>query len=126
MANQVATRSAYVDTGDHTTWNRVWTAPFRGIRAVYWAMDRDAKVRSRGATTVGEVTKKRTEREEVENGYSYSYYVSYAFKALGRDRTDEKEVDDFEDVGKGDRIMVFYLDEPDRFGSAIDKKPVRI
>jgi hypothetical protein len=89
-------------------------------------MDRDAKVRSRGDETVGEVTKKRTERYETENGYGYTYFVSYAFKALGRDRTDEKKVDTFEDVGKGDRIKVFYLDEPNRFGSAIDKKPVSI
>ena len=77
----------------------VLTLPLRGVRALYWAIDTDAKVRSLGAQTVGRVEKTRTDTQvhtDPETGAkstTYTHYVSYSFPdGGGETRRDEKKV----------------------------------
>ena len=105
-------------------WHQVWTAPFRAIRAVYWMLDRDAKVRSRGLQTVGRVVGTRTEEHsDGEGGTGYTDYVRYRFEANRGTRTDEKRVNDFGGVKGGDAIRVYYLPDTAAFDSAIETAP---
>ena len=134
MANEMTTRHGdaknrsperRLDHGSPTTWHQLWTAPFRAIRAIYWMLDRDAKVRSRGLQTVGRVTGTRTEEDTDSEGDTYyTHYVRYRFEAEGRTRTDEKKVGSLGKLSEGDPMKVYYLSELDRLDSALDWEPV--
>ncbi len=121
MANEMTTRHADVIDADPTTWHQLWTAPFRAMRAVYWALDRDAKVRARGLQTVGQVIGTRTVEHTDSEGYtSHEHYVEYQFKAFGRTHAVEKQVGSLGSRSKGDSIRVYYLAENGRLDSALD------
>ena len=116
--------------GDAGTWREVWMFPFRALRGFYWLLDPNAKCRSVVLQTVGRVEKKESEehRDAETGSVYYTHYVTYAYEADGRSRTDRKKVGDLGELRKGTSIRVYYL--PDRYGrdgsrlrSAIDFNP---
>ena len=110
-------------------WHQVWTAPFRAIRAIYWMLDRDAKIRSQGVQTVGRVANTRTESQvyrDSETGTEetiYTHYVSYEFVAGGRTHTREKKVGSLAGLSAGSTIRVYFLPDTATSDSAIDWDP---
>ncbi len=112
---------ADLNEADPTTWHQLWTAPFRAIRATYWALDKDAKVRARGVLTQGQVISTRTEKhEDSEGGTTTSHYVKYQYQAHDRVHTTEKGVGNLKKFGKGKTIGVYYLVENGKLRSALE------
>ena len=107
----------------------VATLPFRGVRALYWAIDTDAKVRSRGVQTVGRVETTKTDTQvykDPETGRestTYTHYVSYSFPADGATRRDEKKVGSLKGLSRGSAIRVYFLPDGSRVDSALDWNP---
>ena len=107
----------------------VGTLPFKGVRALYWAIDTDAKVRSQGTRTVGRVEMTKTDThvsEDPETGRettTYTHYVSYSFPADGTTRRDQKKVGSFGSLSRGSAIRVYFLPNGNRVDSALDWNP---
>ena len=107
----------------------VLSLPFRGLRALYWAIDTDAKVRSRGEQTVGSVemtktdTQVHTDPETGEKATTYTHYVSYSFPADGETRRDQKKVGSLGNLKRGHALRVYYLPGGNRVDSALDWNP---
>ena len=107
----------------------VGTLPFRGVRALYRAIDTDAKVRSQGVQTVGRVEMTKTDTQvskDPETGRettTYTHYVSYSFPADRETRTDQKKVGSLSGVRTGSAIRVYFLHNGSRVDSALDWSP---
>ena len=108
------------------------TLPFTGVRELYWAFDRDAKVRSKGLQTIGRVERKRTKTDvykDPESGKestTYTYFASYSFPVDGLDRRDEKKVGSCRSLRGGSSIKVYFLPNGNRFDSALDWTPALV
>ena len=109
-----------------TTWGEAWLVPFRALREFYWLLDKDAKARGVGLQTVGHVTKMETEvHNDPEHGTSYTYHVTYDFRAAARTHTAKKQVDSLGGLRRDDVVKVYYLPDtyPLHIHSAIDLRP---
>ena len=97
---------------------------FEGLREVYWALDRDAKVRSQGVQTVGRVVKTTTEKhEDSESGVYYTHTVRYDFNVDDRWHNDTKKVSSLGDLKRDGPIRVYYLPGTYPLASAVDTPP---
>ena len=97
---------------------------FKALREVYWALDRDAKVRSQGLQTVGRVVATKTEKhEDPESGTYYTHSVSYDFEVDARTHTASKNVGALGDLKRGVPIRVYYLPGTYPPDSALDTEP---
>ena len=129
MASDITTRNADLNGEAHGIVRQVLTAPFRTIRAAYWAMNHDAKVRSQGELTVGRVVDKRTRTQthtDSECGdvnTTHTHYVKYGFQVDGVDSIREKKVGDLGILKRGDAINVYFLRTETGPDSAIEWKP---
>ena len=107
----------------------VGTMPFRGVRALYWAIDTDAKVRSQGVQTVGRVESTKTDTQVHTNpetgaeSTTYTHYVSYSFPAGGEARQGQKKVGSLGSMKRGSVLRVYFLPDGNRVDSAIDWNP---
>lgn len=112
------------------TWRAVWTSPFRALRELYWLLDPDAKVRSKGLQIMGHVvaTETTTETRRGESGEETytTYHVTYQFVAYGSAHTDRKHVGSLAKLGRGAAIRVYYLPETYPLKSAIDWEPGKV
>lgn len=135
VASPIPTRRLYQSNGsiqtqpDHrifTTWGEAWLVPFRALREFYWLLDKDAKARGVGLQTVGHVTKVETKvHNDPEYGTSYTYHVTYDFRAADRTHTAKKQVDSLGGLRRDDVVKVYYLHDtyPLHIHSAIDLRP---
>ena len=102
----------------------VCTSSGRALRAVYWAMDTDAKVRSLGLQTVGHVVATKTEEHtDSEGGTSYTRYVTYEYQVEGRKYTHRKQVGTLESLKKAVPVRVYYLPGTHPLACALDGHP---
>jgi hypothetical protein len=101
-----------------------WLFPFRALRAVYWVLDGDAKVRSRGLQTVGRVVSTKTEQHrDPESGTYYTHHVSYEYVVDGRRHTADMQVGELGSLKKGVPIRVYYLPGTHPLACALDGQP---
>ena len=109
-----------------STWREFWTMPFRALRAIYWMLDQDAMVRSKGTQVMGRVTKTgsttRTYQGEGGEETITTYHVDYQFVAGGRTLSAQKKVGSLAGLKEGASINVYYMSGPDPIKSAIDSK----
>ena len=113
--------------GIRRTWREVWTAPFRALREVYWVLDRDAKVRSRGLQTIGRVVRTETrEHQGAEGGTYYTHHVTYEYQDEAGRHTAEKRVSSLGNIRQGVRIKVYFLPDAYPPASAIDTPPAAL
>ena len=97
---------------------------FKGLREVYWALDRDAKVRSQGLQTIGRVGATKTEEhEDSESGTYYTHSVYYDFDIDDSKHAASKNVGSLGDLKRGVPIRVYYLPGTYPLASALDTQP---
>ena len=100
----------------------------KATKETYWFFDGDAKVRSQGEQTVGEVTKAETRKrlvEDPEGDYTVTtHHVAYEFEAGGKTRTVEKQVGKLGMMRKGTAVRVYYMTEGHEVKSALDRSPM--
>lgn len=117
------------DSGSVRTWLAILTFPFRVLRELYWLLDPDAKVRSRGLQIMGRVVATETTTRTVRGEYGEEtitiYHVTYDFVAHGLTHTAQKKVGSLANLGRGAAIRVYYLPETYPLKSAIDWEPGR-
>jgi len=102
----------------------VCIASGRALRAVYWAMDGDAKVRSLGLQTVGSIVATETEQHtDSEGGTSYTHHVTYEYQVEGKKYSHRKQVGNLESLGKGVPVRVYYLPGTRPLACALDGQP---
>ena len=105
-------------------WREFWTFPFRLLRDLYWAMDRDAKVRALGVQTVGRVVSTRTETyTDSEGGVSRTHYLKYEVQADGQRRTVEKKVGRLDGLHAGVPVKAYFLAGTLPLDVAVDANP---
>ena len=96
----------------------------RALRAVYWVLDSDAKVRSQGLQTVGRVVATKTEEHrDPESGTSYTHHVTYEYQVDGRKHTYTKQVGNLKSLSKGVPIRVYFLPDTYPLACALNGQP---